>query len=687
MTQIKPILFHAYSGALGGSEKILLDLLRRLRRPAVLACPPGQLADAAEGDGLTVIRLKERPLEARGGTRPASAMVHLLGHGREVGSLTGDLEPALVVSWGMRSAIASTSAMRKRRVPIVAEHVDLLPPGRQGALARKALLSCDRVVCLSNSIARDLDPAWHATGRVTVVHPGVDLPTVGDRPHPVPAKALILAALEPWKGQDLALEAAAPIDGLELVIAGSTISGVETDYSSSLRQRAAQPDLVGRVSFPGWVDPNQALAESTLLLHTAPDEPFGRALIDALAMGRPVIAFDSAGPSEILTPDCGRLVPRGDIPALTTALRELAADPHLCEAMGSAGRRRVAADFDSETQALRWQRAALSLAPVSPRAIATGPTALNSALVDAKYRGPGSGISLVTVIHDSAPDLARLLASVSRHMAGAEVIVVDSGSTDGGSSVASTWAGEAKVVQLEGNLGYGAGCNEGLAHATRHTVALINPDVELVDSSLADLADELQLPGGELRIFSPMLLHPDGRRQDAVHPLPGTAPELARALLPASLLPGRFAQWLEPHRLDAPQQVGWAVGACLVARADVLRALGPFDPSVHLYAEDLDLCLRARDLGIETWYRPDCRVIHREAHSTRQAFGGEPSELLAKRRRTVVAQRMGSSARRRDDAIQILTNLDRATLKKLSGRDASRELARLRAIRKARRNG
>ncbi len=684
MTEIKPILFHAYSGSLGGSEKILLDLLRRLRRPALLACPPGQLADAAEGDGVTLFRVTDRPLEARGGLKPATAIKNLVAHGREIARLTDDVQPALVVSWGMRSAIASTAALRKRHVPIVAEHVDLLPQGRQGAVARRALLACDRIVCLSAAIARDLDPAWHATGRITVVYPGVDLPTQTDISEPTRSRALVLAAIEPWKGQDLALEAVAPLNGVELTLAGATISGQETDYLSDLRARASEPDLVGRVSFPGWVDSTAALADSTLLLHTAPEEPFGRALIDAMAAGRPVVAFDSAGPAEIVTPDCGRLVPQGDLAAMTMAIHQLTSDPQLCRAMGAAGRRRVASQFDAATQALRWQRAALSLAPVSPRATARGATAQNSNGDGSVKRGPGSDISLVTVIHDSAPDLARFLTSVSRHLAGAEVIVVDSGSTDGGSSVASTWPGGATVVQLGGNQGFGAGCNRGLDEVTRSVVALVNPDVELVDSSLADLADELHLPGGDARIFCPMLIHPDGKRQDAVHPMPGTSPEFARALIPAGMLPGRLAEWAEPHRRNTPERVGWAVGACLVAQTEVFRALGPFDPTVHLYAEDLDLCLRASDTGVETWYRPDCRVIHREAHSTRHAFGGEPSELLAKRRRTVVGQRLGSSVQRRDDAIQLLTNVDRLLLKKITGQDTAKERARIAAIRKAR---
>jgi len=682
----QPILIHAFSGPLGGSERILLDLLRRMDRPAVLACPPGHLADCAEGDGVTVVRVKSRPLEARHGAAPAVAAGHMLGHGREIRSLAKDLEPSMILSWGMRSAIAATSALKRLQIPLVAEHVDLLPSGPQGELARRALLKCDRVICLSEAIARDLDPAWHASGRISVVHPGVQLPEAAEaRRGPAPV-ALVLAAIEPWKDQATALEAAALIPDLKLIVAGAPISSENLDYLTRLESRASLPDLRGRVEFPGLIDGGRALEDATLLVHPAPAEPFGRALIDALAAGRPVVACRSAGPAEIITPDCGRLVPPGDTAAFAQAIEEITSDAVLAHAMGEAGRRRVASMFDAETQATKWQRTAFSLAPMGLSEPHTGPSALDSQIAATDHNGPGASLSLVSVIHDSAPDIARLLSSVSRHLPGAEVIVVDSGSTDGGSSVASTWPGGASVLSLDGNAGYGAGCVLGIGQATRPITVLINPDVELVDASLDSLASELIGPLAPDRILSPVLIHPDGTRQDAVHPLPGTPAELLRALVPAPALPGRLSLVAEPHRSESPLRVGWAVGACLVARTATLKSLGPFDPRVHLYAEDLDLCLRAADAGVETWYMPNSRVIHREGHSTRNAFVGEPSELLARRRRAVVGQRLGTGAQWRDDAIQYITHADRMLIKSILRRDTQRERNRIAGLRKARRS-
>jgi GT2 family glycosyltransferase len=161
-----------------------------------------------------------------------------------------------------------------------------------------------------------------------------------------------------------------------------------------------------------------------------------------------------------------------------------------------------------------------------------------------------------------------------------------------------------------------------------------------------------------------------------VHPHPGAAPELARAALPEPALGGA----LDPWRANEPRAVGWAVGCCIAACTDTLRRLGPFDERAFLYAEDLDLGLRAAEQGTETWFWPHARVLHKHAHSTERAFGGEAFELLAARRRTVIRERLGDSARRRDDLVQAATFANRIALKTLLGRSSGRERRQLRAL-------
>ena len=128
------------------------------------------------------------------------------------------------------------------------------------------------------------------------------------------------------------------------------------------------------------------------------------------------------------------------------------------------------------------------------------------------------------------------------------------------------------------------------------------------------------------------------------------------------------------------------MGCCLGARTATLRRLGPFDERIFLYAEDLELGLRAGDAGVETWWWPDARVLHHKAQSSRKAFGGEPFALLAAQRRAVIAERRGPRAASLDDLLQLMTFADRVVLKRLAGRRAERERrqgAALRAVRAA----
>ena len=91
--------------------------------------------------------------------------------------------------------------------------------------------------------------------------------------------------------------------------------------------------------------------------------------------------------------------------------------------------------------------------------------------------------SVVVVLHDSAPELAALLASIDTHLPVApQLIVVDSGSRDDGAERAR--AAGAEVVVLDGNPGFGAANNAGLARARHDVTVLLNPDCELLDAGL-----------------------------------------------------------------------------------------------------------------------------------------------------------------------------------------------------------
>jgi N-acetylglucosaminyl-diphospho-decaprenol L-rhamnosyltransferase len=275
--------------------------------------------------------------------------------------------------------------------------------------------------------------------------------------------------------------------------------------------------------------------------------------------------------------------------------------------------------------------------------------------------------TIVTVLHQSAPEVPRLLRSIDAHLhPSPQVVAVDSGSTDDGAELAR--AAGAEVVSLDANRGFGAATNAGVERARHEITALLNPDCELLDAGLATLVARAAETEA---LLVPRLLNGDGSTQRSAHPLPGRPSAVLRALVPGPLLP-------QPRRT---RTVGWAIGACVVARTETLRRLGPFDPEAFLFYEDLDLCLRARDQGIATVVDPDVRVRHLGGRSTERAFGSEPFALQARRRREVIGARLGRRALGLDDAAQLLTFALRAAV----GHDRERNLAALRGVRAARR--
>jgi GT2 family glycosyltransferase len=288
--------------------------------------------------------------------------------------------------------------------------------------------------------------------------------------------------------------------------------------------------------------------------------------------------------------------------------------------------------------------------------------------------------TVVVVLHDSAPELRVLLASLSAFAPERpELIVVDSGSRDDGAAAAR--ASGAEVVSLPGNPGFGAASNAGVARAAHDVCVLLNPDCELLDGSLGVLAAWAAARPDALH--APRLLERDGSVQRSAHPLPGTVGAVLTAPLHPPLLPRTLRERVEPHRADRPRTVGWAIGACLAGTTAALRRLGPFDPAVHLFAEDMELCLRARAAGMPTVLHPDLGIRHAGGHATHR--DGEPLALLARRRRAVVGAVRGDVALQLDDAAQALTFTSRAAAHAVLGGDARRPARQFVALLQARR--
>jgi glycosyltransferase involved in cell wall biosynthesis len=210
-----------------------------------------------------------------------------------------------------------------------------------------------------------------------VVHPGID----DTEPIPAPEAASlrerlgipagrvvvgIVGRLQPWKGQHRLLEAVAELvkggRDVHALLVGGNAYNLSPEYEPFLRRLVDELGLGGRATFTGQVaDAGPYGQLMDISVNASDDEPFGLVIIEAMALGVPVVAFASAGPAEIIESDLnGILVPKGE--PLTAGLDRLVASPELRRSIGSAGRRRFLDAFTAERMTNSLESALCALA-------------------------------------------------------------------------------------------------------------------------------------------------------------------------------------------------------------------------------------------------------------------------------------------------------------------------------------
>jgi len=363
------ILYIDHADWMGGAEQCLLVLLRGLDRGGyapLLACnADSPLAGPASEAGVPVYRLELGKLRGR---RDLAGLARSWQRGiaglREL--IRGE-GVDLVHSNTMRASLYAAPAARLAGRPLVWHVHDI----HHERLYRWLLsLAAAHIIPVSGAAARPL-PAW-SRRKLSIIPNGVELerfvPNDGWRQATrrewgaAEAEVWIGTAgwLAPWKQTELFVEMAERLAGMcpacRFAVVGGPAHPSYEPYVAGLRQRAAAT-LGERCRFLGArADLPQVLAGLDILAHTARAEPFGRVLVEAMAMGKPVVAFADGGVPEIVVDgETGRLAPPGDVAALAAAVGQLAGDAEGRRRMGEAGRRRALAEFSAEAMVQRIQ--------------------------------------------------------------------------------------------------------------------------------------------------------------------------------------------------------------------------------------------------------------------------------------------------------------------------------------------
>jgi glycosyltransferase involved in cell wall biosynthesis len=366
------VLYVNHTAVVSGSERSMLTLLGGLP-PSVrarVACPPGRLAQVVRELGIPVTTIT---------STAASLRIHPLHTPRALAEMSvaavqlrraARMHRAEVVhANSIRAGIELSLARVSPAAGIV--HVrDCLPPGAMTRASMRLLATRATAIVANSHYTAAQVRASAPNARPEVVHPAIDVarfdPARIDRDA---ARARlgaaggsrvllgVVAQLSPWKGQDTAIEALGllreqHVDAHLLLIGSAKFVARSTRfdniaYVERLHRLVADAGLRERVFFLGERDDVPELVRALdVLLLPSHEEPFGRALLEAMALEVPVLAPNVGGCVELVRDGReGYLVAPREPAAWARAVQRIVADPEHGRRMGRAGRARVSETF------------------------------------------------------------------------------------------------------------------------------------------------------------------------------------------------------------------------------------------------------------------------------------------------------------------------------------------------------
>ena len=400
------VLYVNHTGQVSGGEKSLLELVRGVS-PAVsplVACPDGPLVDALEEIGVARVSIPGTDGSLKLHPRHTPAAVCGIARGAlAVRTAARRHQVDVVHANSIRAGLFATLAAERTGPPTVVHLRDRLPNSRVSTLTLRAIGRADLLIANSRYTAQSLDDAGVTRTRRVIGNP-VDLTRFDpDKVDRFAARnslglkhsdfvAAVLAQITPWKGQEEAIRSIARVrerhpDVKLLLVGAAKFLSKATRYDNAaylerLHRLVSELELGDHVKFLGERDDVPAvLRASDTVLVPSWEEPFGRSVIEAMAMRVPVIATNVGGPAEVIADRKNGLLLAPRAPdCWARALGNLIESPALYARIARNGRLRARA-FSVEAHAEELRSVYMhvtgrrSVAPVAADVVAAMPAA------------------------------------------------------------------------------------------------------------------------------------------------------------------------------------------------------------------------------------------------------------------------------------------------------------------------
>jgi glycosyltransferase involved in cell wall biosynthesis len=345
------VLFYTDSPVVGGAENVARSLVASLGphiQPVIAGVDPAVVAHIASGREGVATRVLDR-VAGRADLRTVAA------HASAFWELNVDVVHVDRHLWsGQYGLLAATWA----GVPALSVVHGVLPASSasQRALTVATARLAPRYVGVSEHVSRQVHrQLCIPSERVTTVynglapHPPAGLGRSGG-PAPEPVAVLCVGRLAREKGVDLLVRAMAGVPSADAVVLGD---GAERQQLEALAWRLG---VTGRVRFEGWVEGWTARYSPQVVVVPSRFEALSVVALEAMRAGIPVVATRVGGIPEVVVDSVtGLLVAPDDPAALGAAIGSLLADGRRREAMGAAGRERVALRFCLDTMVAAYE--------------------------------------------------------------------------------------------------------------------------------------------------------------------------------------------------------------------------------------------------------------------------------------------------------------------------------------------
>lgn len=261
-----------------------------------------------------------------------------------------------------------------------------------------------------------------------------------------------------------------------------------------------------------------------------------------------------------------------------------------------------------------------------------------------------TNISIILVNWNGEKDTLACLASlkkVSMHQrVNASVIVVDNGSTDDSVAAIQKNFPDVEVMEAGKNSGFAAGNNVGIRFALENGadyIWLLNNDTSVDKNALVALLEAWKDPrvgiAGSKIYFAP---------GNEFHKERYQKPEQGKVLWYAGgnidwqnmYASHRGVDEVDKGQYDRIEETGFVTGCSMMVKKQVFEKVGLLDEKFFAYLEDLDLCLRAKQMGYKLFYVPQSIVWHKNAGSS--GVGSSLHQYYMTRNRLFIGMRYAS---------------------------------------------